>query len=491
MTDKQKNLWEAVYSIWMKYCGIADEYKMLRDRWLYHKSEYYPILPDLKSKFPTFSNLQTCIETLDEFFCQKFDLERIKPEIFETKFDGTLNDLENIENLFLDLSRYVGLLKIAFFQRTVSMEIPHAVGGLPHSPERTIGNELIYVAADQLTQQYRRSFRISYWDWDGFVTFLPPIQSGYFYGAILIPFPRQKLYHISMSEEQKYFVGSYIHLGHELGHTVTRRPSPHTYGDVEYSPWFKALARFSCDYTNSVLGEFIPKDCRGNCPMHSNINSTEEFEQFICDLISYKIAGVFSQIALIDEELGPKASSIFDIIVRSKGILQYLEDSRHEDECSHILKERIQDIMKEVDGMSLPCGILDCREVHEIYPECISCWGLVGASYGRATQYFDSNFEEEIQNRNNWSADQEKLILESLGDVKIAGSLFSHIIERAFEMEDKDKKIEYNLIEGIPCFDEDPRKVIHYYYKAFGKNKDEYGPNYASTIQCLAFNEFK
>ncbi|KYK36938.1 MAG: hypothetical protein HXS48_11750 [Theionarchaea archaeon] len=137
------------------------------------------------------------------------------------------------------------------------------------------------------------------------------------------------------------------------------------------------------------------------------------------------------------------------------------------------------------------CGMSDCSEIHEIHSQCLLCWSLIGASYGRATQYFDSNLGEELQRRENWSAEQETRILESLGNTELVDSLFSNIIKKEFVITGEDKEIEENLVNAVPCFDKDPKKIIHYCYKIFGGNKDESGPSYVAAIQSLALNEFK
>lgn len=89
---------------------------------------------------------------------------------------------------------------------------------MPHSPERTIGNELFYLAADNVARRYYECLNIPYGKWDEIITFTPPIEEEYFYGAFYRPSQYLKLFHVSMSEEAKYFVGSYLTLAHEFSH---------------------------------------------------------------------------------------------------------------------------------------------------------------------------------------------------------------------------------------------------------------------------------
>jgi hypothetical protein len=483
MNERQENLWQAVHPLWMKYCGISDEYKMLRDRWIYHLCENNLVLPNLKDVL--FKRLDDLIESqqqsLDNIFKTKFLLRRNRLNVID-EFQGTLKDIEEIRRFFCDLSQYVGLLKIAFFQRTASREISHAISGVPHSPERTIGNEIFYVAADQLTKKYLESFKIDYWDWDNFITFLPPIQTGYFYGAVNIPFPRQKLYHISMSEEQKFFIGAYMHLSHELAHSVTRWPHTGT-----FPPWFESLRNFSLNYTNTSFKNHNMISCLEKCPI-SIINEFPidgsrffhyQFEQFICDLISCKIGGIISQIAFIDDALESGIGAIFDILVRSIGVYTYYKKDRIMNEDLKQLGARIMRIKDSLEEM-------------EISSKCIDCWFRFGGCFGKATHYFNGNFQTIIHNdRQNFTLEQEMEIITSLRNPPPTQPLFSSIIKDDFKISIKDKEIEEKLIKGIPCLDVDPRKIIYCFYKSFGRSKGVKRPSHITTVYSIAFNEYK
>ena len=237
-----RDLWTSARSLWVKFCGIADEYKMLRDRWLYlYSKNKLPVLPYLRAKNPdeeeqTFDLLDNHVKELETKFGE-LGFERNKMESYNDFRQETsrtdrvdiVDKLKLIEDYVYDLANFVGLLKFAFFQRTVSSEIPHVASGMPHSPERTIGNELFYLAADNVARRYYECLNIPYGKWDGFITFTPPIEE-YFYGAFYRPSPCLELFHISMSEEAKYFVGSYLALAHEFGHAVI--PRKITYGEA-------------------------------------------------------------------------------------------------------------------------------------------------------------------------------------------------------------------------------------------------------------------
>ncbi|MDH5685520.1 MAG: hypothetical protein OEY73_03190, partial [Hadesarchaea archaeon] len=228
MRIKEKmSLWEATRTLWIKYCGIADEYKMLRDRWLYlHNKKSLSTLPYLKRS--TFAELNRLVASLSRKF-RELGFHRDRMENFE-RYGVLLRDMRDIifysgvytktKEMFFDLASYEGLLKLAFFQRTVSSEISHVASGVPRSPERTIGNELFYLAADTIGRKYNECLKIERSRWDRIITFAPPKEAPMFYGAFFRPSIFLPLFHISMSEEQKYFVGSYLVLAHEFAHAA-------------------------------------------------------------------------------------------------------------------------------------------------------------------------------------------------------------------------------------------------------------------------------
>lgn len=122
-----KSLWRTARTLWIKYCGISDEYKMLRDRWLYlHSENKLMVLPYLKRKTEneekkTFDFLTDHSEKLEGMFGE-IGFKRSKMENFsdfkdkveDLNTDELINRLTLIEEYFYDLSNFVGLLKSAF-----------------------------------------------------------------------------------------------------------------------------------------------------------------------------------------------------------------------------------------------------------------------------------------------------------------------------------------------------------------------------------------
>ena len=111
-----------------------------------------------------------------------------------------------IGSRLFEICHYHGILKTTFYMRTVSSEIPHVVSGIPLSPEKTMGNEAVYVAADIVARRYRECLYVpEEFSWDPYVSFLYPATCTGFYGAFCSPERHLRLYHISISEEGKNF----------------------------------------------------------------------------------------------------------------------------------------------------------------------------------------------------------------------------------------------------------------------------------------------
>lgn len=461
----------------MKYCGIADEYKMLRDRWLYLHDKM-SILPHLRGESTTdkktFKVVDVHVKRLDDMFSSmkfsKFEMEErdnFKPIPLE-KYD-------EIVRHFLELSTYIGLLKLAFFQRTVSAEISHVASGIPHSPERTIGNELFYLAADKIIDRYIKCINAkdNTLKWDGFITFAPPppeFRRG-FHGALCIPYPIFNLFHVSMSEEQKYFVGTYLILAHELAHSIIiERSLPLPLG-YNYTRWYFTLQEGALEGTKNYLKNFIrEKHCKGcsfyrMCPFCPSKFDPEPirpiFEQYICDLIAFKIAGPNTLHALLDITISSNIYSILDMILRIISILAYLHS-----EPTNIHNITTKDITPVLDRL---ISLLSSFK-GKINNRCLRCWVDIGNFWGRTTYKFDKQTYRKLSHTNN--------------------ALFSDIIKENFVISKNTSMIKNFLLKGKPCTGKDPRYILHAYYEAYRQSKGKDRPNYAATIYSLAFNKW-
>ena len=492
--DEKMSIWQAARSMWMKYCGICDEYKMLRDRWLYlYDEDSLPVLPLLKApsgsdtKY-TFDILDEHIEKLEGIFEKCFGFRRKELEDYTNsleKFENIdLNEYSAIKSRLFDLSQYIGILKFAFFQRTISSETSHVISGAPHSPERTMGNELFYLAADKVTERYFKCLNIPYYSWDGFVSFIPPVGSGGFYGAFGLPLKSFRIFHISMSEEQKYFVGSYMAIAHELGHILmdgydATYPEKHIIDKLRFlciahvtKTWKKRFDGCEkCIYNPNKMISFIPRN-------------RDPFKEYFADIIALNIGGVHTANVLLNE-VYYSVDDVYPIIndkkimikclfppypelfLRFGGVTSYLKRTGVKE--GEDLKFRFDDLVKRSE-----------RVVKGEHKKWIRELGNEG-------------YEVELHGL----SERNECIkcLESLGegwtDFVMSQGILEPLIREDFEIDDHEKdRIVNSLLTGTPCPDADPRHILHCYYEAYKESEGERRPSYAATIHSLAFNKY-
>ncbi|MGC1121513.1 MAG: hypothetical protein WBA22_10510 [Candidatus Methanofastidiosia archaeon] len=501
MPKREDILWDSVRSHWFKFCGISDEYSMLRNKWMYFFDEFYPVFPDMGE---TFDNLAKKCKYLEELFGD-FGFKREKPEEKENMMNGDLEKLTEIEDVLFDLSKYIALLKLAFFQRTVSVEIPHTSIDLPHNAEREIGNELIFVAADKIANAYEKCLRIPYWNWDHIITFLPHYESSFFFGAVIQFMPELGAFHISMSEEQKYFIGTYLHLAHELGHAAAWKPSTLSSLTREPTVWYKAFSEFCVNHMTEDLQDFITLECARHCPVGINEESlhtilASTFEQFICDLVAYKIGGRNTFFALLDD-IGfyLNFNLLMQGIIRCIGVMIYERECKKDIDHLISLNERIEGIFSEIEGKEYTC-IPNCGKKHIFGEKCRKCWKRIGTLFGKTVREFEIMLVERADKRllrkffEDSSFSQRKRIIDSLKNKEDSSILLSRLIEEGmeFKVEEQDEdEIKEKLVSGVLCPEDDPRLILHCYYEAFKETKADRRPSYAATIHSLAFNEKK
>lgn len=484
-----KSLWRTARTLWIKYCGISDEYKMLRDRWLYlHSENKLMVLPYLKRKTEneekkTFDFLTDHSEKLEGMFGE-IGFKRSKMENFsdfkdkveDLNTDELINRLTLIEEYFYDLSNFVGLLKSAFFQRTVSAEIQHVVSGIPHSPERTIGNELFYLAADNVAWRYCECLNIPYGDWDELITFIPPIEERGFYGGFYKQSPSLRLFHVSMSEEAKYFVGSYLALAHEFGHAIVPLISTSEMG-IDYPKWFKVIA-LNIHLRTCAQLEIEKQEYCDDCPIYKTLSYRDVvlYEDFLADIIAYYIAGKNSLYEFIDAFFQrvskPKLSLGF--LLRVVSTFTYLE----------LIDGDVNDLKINIEKLinAYETSLLNSEEDYKC-PLFLECITNICAIWADTINVFDKNVMDYIS--------------EKLGDGTIAQhlevnkSFFKTIINDEFRIEEEENnKIIAALKEGRPIPEKDPRHILHCYYEVYKQSDGEKRPNYAATIYSLAFNTY-
>ena len=515
--ENLEGLWRTARTLWIKYCGISDEYKMLRDRWLYlHGENKLMVLPYLKRKTEkeekkTFDLLNDHSKDLEGMFGE-IGFTRSKMENFSNFTDNVgvmeevidrvelINRLSLIEEYFYDLSNFVGLLKSAFFQRTVSAEIQHVVSGLPHSPERTIGNELFYLAADNVARRYCECLNIPYGKWDGFITFIPPIEEGLFYGAFYNPSPYLKLFHVSMSEEAKYFVGSYLALAHEFGHSIMSVILE--YGSVkkdDYPKWFKDITAEIRDRTHKIL-ELNERDCCKFCRIYENLHviakDAEEYHllllryrdfcsELLADIIAYHIAGKNYVQEFMDAIFQRTSTLSIALLLRVVSTSAYLK----------IVDEDIKDLKINIKNFIEAYEYYNSEVLNEIYgdeegikeedykcPVFQECVSRICDDWARTINKFDKYVTDYLKEPEEYTTPQH---------LEVNESFFKTIIKDEFRIEEEENnKIISALKEGRLIPEKDPRHIMHCYYEAYKQSDGENRPNYATTIYSLAFNTY-
>jgi len=500
------SLWGATKTFWIKYCGIADEYRMLRDRWLYlHERGSLPTLPYLKTS--TFATLNGLVDSLGRKF-RELGFDRTQMENFK-KYGRLLQDIgdlnrcskvyNEIQGMLFDLATYVGLLKMAFLQRTVSSEISHVASGVPHSPERTIGNEFLYLAADKIARSYNDCLNLRGLRWDGVITFAPPKEALTFYGAFFRPSSYLPLFHISMSEEQKYFLGTYLVLAHEFGHAAI-------YSNLRI---FRLFLRIAFEYSvGSHLASIT--ELREDLPLENLYYSAEKcegclfypfpltdeksfeyqdlFDDFLADLIAVHIGGLNTaevfldeifrySVFLTEEENGWKIPFIFTerSVIRISGLLSYLNQIGLDNRS----KKRLDFRFKKLIKLSKECFDVVRREEEETLDEkeaftlsnvCIECLSKIGEQWGNQIGRLD----QECRRRQGMS-------------------VFSYFIkENKFLSIDEniENEIIESLLAGIPITQQDPRYILHAYHEAHKQSEGKNRPNYATAVHSIACNRF-
>jgi len=540
-TDENiEDAWRTARTLWIKYCGISDEYKMLRDRWLYlHGEQKLMVLPYLRrynkdEEMKTFDLLDEHTKELEKKFidlgfkrAEMENFDAFKREVIEMDITDLISEMKLTEDYFFDLANFVGLLKSAFFQRTVSAEIQHVVSGVPHSPERTIGNELFYLAADNVARRYCECLNIPYGKWDGFITFIPPIEEGYFYGAFYNPSPYLELFHVSMSEEAKYFVGSYLALAHEFGHAVMKRKIKKIDGSVELrrAAWMHSL--FSNIYKNTieVLIDKKKKRCE-DCPLYNYLTTitnmdpiSTDFEDLMADIIAVNIGGLNYIHSFIDFAYNmvsnPYNQPPFLLRTISSYYYLKLKNFRVTDLEARILKivEEAKEI-REKSRYSCPLGsdFFDCvtgicamwakniDEFNENFGKIVSEGLIEYINNFPHLVYLYSPFRGSITTEEMFKEENLKQIFTLISPEKrpselfnTRSELFSMVVKSKYKFKigkREEDEIVNALLEGSPIPEKDPRHILHSYYEAYKRSEGEERPHYAATIYSLAFNTF-
>lgn len=481
--------WSSFWPIWIKYCGVVDEFEMLKSKWNFMSSEAFSALPTIPSTFNMIDNL---IHETTTLFKPMFDRETVdKIENFDPNTARARTS--DLQERFIELSQYVGLLKFVFFQRTVSNEIPHVVSGLPLSPERTVGNESLYVAADNVAKAYFSCLRKRERDeleWDGVISFIYPILGGYF-GGINRPSEYIRKFHVSLTEEGKNFLGCYLFLAHEIGHSTHYSIDRLRAEKNRWPKWFDKI--WDDVFNHETLGQNakfgqevnrLSSRCSG-CRIYSrlckylrsaDVNS-QEYEQCVADLIAYLIGGPSTVFALID--FLNRKPKIRDIPVRPAFLSGYFFQKR-QNSFSDLIDAEISKMRND--------WILHVQDEEGYYnAHCVvrgnsptSCFDLFKRIAHYGGQFFASDdvvlFRDGQNQELNLPFDVKAL-------PRDVNSLTSALVKEKFNIsKTTEERIKSNLESRTPLHDEDPRNILHCFYLLHREGKT---PDYATTLFSL------
>lgn len=474
--DSRLNLWELTRHLWTDYVGASDEYRMLKAKWLYLVDELYPALPNLKGTENetelTFDVLDRQIVEINLEFLEYFNLNREEPDDVDKFKMGTIEQYSNLERRVSDIAVYVGLMKLAFYQRTVSVEIPHVTAGYPHSPERTVGNELIYVAADKVANVYTncldRSRHPNLPKWDGFVTYVPPITEELSLGAFcdITPYGLVRLF---LSERHKPDVSPYLLLAHEIGHIPVIGLKPRRLMRTRYERLAESIVNeIHClknikgrdrDCSHTQKCEFYP--CEATRPENLSVWKGTLMQVF-ADIFAILIGGPTPIEVLLNETLiSFQKREVPEyvrngILIRLWNAVQYMSGSYLMQDRSRIVERRLNEVTTQyIEEKDFPFPCFDCLE-------------QIGRRIGKSIK------DSERKNTSEFKSFIRK------------GKTFS--ISQSEEREIMDI-----LLANQICTNEDPRKILHCYFLAsleaeVFKARGEGRVSFASILHSLAYS---
>lgn len=476
---RRHNLWEIINYLWTKYVGISEEYELLKEKWVFLQDVHPPAISIGKGSH-VFKELDKSSLRMQKIF-KKFGFTKNTHDDYCNFRERDWAFCEKIKQELFSLVNYVGLLKLAYLQRTVSYEVVNSTG-FPYGPEKTIGSEIVYVAADKVADVYADCVKMKMrlgnkpvFVWDNFITFVPPIQASGFFGALCTAYA-VGLYHVSLSEELKSQIAPLMMLAHEISHVAAMDPDNEvTKARVEYESLLTYVVRHAKVILNDLLqnGSLQHWNHCQICPLNvSEWSSLEGFandviNEIFADWIAFKVAGPNIIELLLDEVFHLPFTK-----VRAKCMAKYMHElacgmsesdlSNRADEVDFRIddinrRERIS-IRRERGRRHLPLA----EPFVDICPKCLS---LTGQAFGECLKSFEDRHP------------------------RIAGRFVKR--NRLFSIsKDEEDTITSSLLGGVPLVSVDPRKILHCYFEAFKRARNiGQKPQYLVTLYSLAFSE--
>lgn len=471
---------ESVRTLWARYRGIADEYETLKGRWQFLQKDF--LLNDLKETFVVLDQERDRIYRLFESYFgineKKSEQEYDRRKLVSADTIGYLTLYRKIWKFY----NYISTIRKCFLDRTVSRQIPYATTHLPHSVERTIANERFYMAADRIMKDYISHARLQTLKWDGIISFVPPIT--HFHGGTYSS-PLGNMFHISLSEETKFFIGHYLTLAHELGHAIIV--------DSEIGESWK---RFVLNRANEIerrcplrLKCIVLKDSNGSGEQITGDILTE----IMADIIALKISGLNS----IREFLDYSAMS-YPLHVSFGSRNDRIEiDVRQNFEITRILACLTYVLTSERYKNCWPDTISILRGVQmEVIRNLQEVTGLgTKLLRGRPTEKLELlRYGDEYEQINTlYATTCAKCMLYELGGIlgiymrdfedQKGSPSFGDVIRREFTVrKSEEKRIENCLLSGIVMSNIAPCKILNAYYSLYARGGR---PHYGVAIESI------
>lgn len=416
---------EVISTYRSRFNGLAEEYYTIEFRWKHLHSVLMDdrLLPDLSktvySMIPKFlSELNSHIEE-----CEKIAKSTVSSKS-NVKRD---REMKRVSEGLLLIARFLSYIKSAFYQRTISLEIPYVLAGLPISPETRWGDELYLISADNLIKNYSDVLDLHGFSWSGFTSYAPmhPYY-GKFPGATYSSFVY--MFHITLSSEMKYFLCGFLILSHELGHAsienLETRTEKGRIPEIMYRFLWelhqvrRRVYSYFCDKLGDKRTREKCKDCRFKEDLCNIAFSRKEFEEFIenvwdnrfielfyeiaADIIGMTISGPYYLSALFDyafrnivswEEKTPELHEDFEkLLIRIAACYSFA--NARGSEWSGKTREILKNIISETYS-----SVVQLKKAYKTkFLKCIPCLKRIGSIIGNIyAENFDLIFSDTFR----------------------------------------------------------------------------------------------
>lgn len=474
-------------TLWTNFCGMDDEYHVIKNKWLYYNRQLPTVFPRINK---TFNMIDHLAKSIYNNFYNIYGLSR-----YHNKVSNTIKgkNILEMKNKIFDFASYIGVLKYAYLQRSSSLEMPFITAYTPRSPERTVGNEAMYLAGDKIIEDCLSRVYPQKYRWDGYITFQPPNFFGLYYAG-LSQIPNLKLFHLTISEELKHSIKGLFTILHEISHLYTCELNKRIYLKAKSIDFRIKNARKNRPYNDVKELEWQKEDSGiENSGIHQNFEiKTEISKDFyelyleaITDLIAFKIGGINHVFFYLDYLFnnpfifnkcifhvpGEKPKNAYSIdnnpviinmIVRLSSIIGYLEVTAQYHQDRFYLEKRFDDLfeagLESLARLSSEDKIKGNDELN-LYRKLGTRWGV---EFGVA---------ETV-----WTEENRK-------------SIYNNIIKTTFNVTpEKESDIIKSLISGNVVTNATPLEILHCYYQIYKMrfyDQEINPPNFATTLSSI------